>query len=59
MVTGKMVTGKSVLGSFSSSALAFVGPKKEAFSMTYKKNSSFKRILSQALNLHTLDGITF
>ena len=29
MVTGKMVTGKSVLGSFSSSALAFVGPKKK------------------------------
>ena len=43
---------------FSSVALAFGGPKK-AFSMTYRKNGSFKRQLSQPLNIYTLDAITF
>ena len=43
---------------FSFSALAFGGPKK-AFSMTYRKNGSFKRTLSQPLNIYTLDAITF
>ena len=32
--------------------------KKKAFSMTNRKNSSFKRTLSQPLNIYTLDAIT-
>ena len=43
---------------FSSSALTF-GGKKKAFIMTNRKNSSFKRTLSQQLNIYTLDAITF
>ena len=31
----------------------------KAFSMTKRKNSSFKRTLPQLLNMHTLDAITF
>ena len=42
----------------SSSALAFGGLKK-AFSMTYRKNGSFKSSLSHPLNIYTLDAITF
>ena len=33
--------------------------QRKAFSMTKKKNSSFKRTLPQLLNMHTLDAITF
>ena len=32
---------------------------KKAFSMTYRNNVSFKRTLSQPLNINTLDVITF
>ena len=40
-------------------ARSLLGDQKQAFSMTNRKNGSFKRTLSQPLNIYTLDAITF
>ena len=39
-------------------ARSLLATQKEAFSMTNRKNSSFKRTLSQLLNIYILDAIT-